>query len=92
MRISVILKLEEVGVGAAAGAVGGWFNMAIATGDEVLSWQKRTRGKARPFVKDARARLSFQYHSSSDTTWMGNTHVETDILPSSKQHRGNVND
>ena len=36
MRISVILELEEVGVGAAAGAAGGWLDMVIATGDGVL--------------------------------------------------------
>ena len=85
MRISVILELEEVGAGAEAGAAC-WLDMAIATGDGVLSWQKRMRGKARPFVKNARARLYFQHYSSDVTTWMGNTHVETDILPSSSQH------
>ena len=52
MRISVILELEEVGAGAAAGVAGGWFNIVITTGDGVLLWQKRMRGKARPFVKD----------------------------------------
>ena len=36
---------------------GGWFDMVMATGDGVLSWQKRMRGKARPFVKDARVLL-----------------------------------
>ena len=45
MRISVILELEEVGAGAAAGAAGGWFNIVITTGDGVLLWQKRMRGK-----------------------------------------------
>ena len=37
MRISVILKLEEVGAGVAAGAAGGWFDMLITTGNGVLS-------------------------------------------------------
>ena len=36
MQILVILKLEEVG--ATAGAVGGWFDIMITTGDKVLSW------------------------------------------------------
>ena len=58
MQISVILELEEVGAGVAAGAAGGWFDIVIATGDGVLLWQKRMRGKARLFVKDVRALLS----------------------------------
>ena len=53
----------------------------------VFLWQEKTRGKARPFVKDVGVKLSLQYHSSNDTTWTGDTHVETNILPSSKWQR-----
>ena len=42
------------------------------------------------YVKDMGVKLSLQYRSSNDTTRTGDTHVETDILPSSKQHRGIV--
>ena len=82
MQISVILELEEVGVGAAAGVVGGWLDMVVTTGDEVLLWQKRTRGKARPFVKDTRVLLPYHSRAFFNNTWMGDTHKETDILPS----------
>ena len=35
-------------------------------------------------VKDVRAVLVLQYQTSSDnTTWMGDTHEETDVLPDS---------
>ena len=50
---------------------------------------ERTRNKTSSKgkdVKNARARLYFQRYSSDVTTWIGNTHVETDILPSSSQH------
>ena len=59
MQISVILALV-CGAGAGAGLVG-IFNMVVTTGGEVLLWQKRTREKARPFVKDPRVFLVFQY-------------------------------
>ena len=36
---------------------GGWFEIVVTTGNEVLSWQKRMREKARPFVKDTGALL-----------------------------------
>ena len=44
------------GVAAAPDAGGFWWDMVtIVTGDEVLLWQKRTRGQASSFVKSARA-------------------------------------
>ena len=46
----------------------------------VFLWQEKTRGKARPFVKNTGVRLSLQYCSSNNTTWMGDTHVETNVL------------
>ena len=81
MWISVILKLV---VGGAAGAAG-WFDMIFTTGDKVLLWQKRTRGKAIPFVKDARTRLNFPW------VYLDGRYshtVETDVLPSRSQEKG----
>ena len=79
----MILELEEVGAGA-AGAAGGWFDIVIATGDGVLSWQKRMKGKARPFVKDARALLLYSNRPILKVTWMGDTHEETNVLLSNR--------
>ena len=50
MRISVILKLEEVG--AEAGAAG-WLAIVVMTGGGSFLDGRRLRGKARTFVKDA---------------------------------------
>ena len=83
MQISVILVLEEVGT--ATGVAGGWLDMVIATGDGVLLWQKRMRGQARPFVKDTAALLPYHNRTFFNSTWTGDTHKETDVLPSTKQ-------
>ena len=79
----MILKLEGAGVGAAG--VAGMFDIVIATGDGVLLWQKRTRRKVRPFVKYTRVLLPYYNKPFFNTTWTGDTHEETDILPSSER-------
>ena len=43
-------------------------------------------------VKNVRARLPVQYCPSDCTTWMGDTHVETSVLPSSRLFRSNEDD
>ena len=72
-------------MGVAAGAAGGWFNIVITTGDGVLLWQKRMRGKARPFVKDMGVLLLYSNRPIFMVTWMGDTHGETNVLPSNRQ-------
>ena len=50
IQISVILVLD---CGAGAAGPVGTLDIVGVTGDEVPSWQKRTRDKARPFVRNA---------------------------------------
>ena len=63
--------------------------MVITIGDGVLSSQKRTRGKARPFVKGVRALLPYDDGTFLDNTGTGDTHKETNVLPSAGQDEGN---
>ena len=75
MRISVILELVAEG---AAGGAGGWFDMAVATGNKGSFVTEEDKGKASSFVRDASLT---QMYSFLPASWAGDTHEETDILP-----------
>ena len=72
MRISVIFEL------VAEGAVGSWFDMAVATGNEGSFVTEEDKGKASSFVRDTSPTQTYSFLPAS---WAGDTHKETDVLP-----------
>ena len=65
-------------------ALAGTLDMVGMTGNEVLSWQKRMRRKARPFVKSARAQ---QQQQPSFQDYLDRRYSQRDQHPSRQQFK-----
>ena len=70
-------------MGAATGAVG-WLDMTIATSDKSSLGRGRQGEKLDLLLRMRERDFLLQYHPSDGTTWTGDTHIETNILPSSR--------
>ena len=75
-------------MGVAAGVVGGWFDIVITTWQWGPFMTEEDEGKARPFVKDPRVLLFYFNRPIFVITWTGDTHEETNVLPSNRWGEG----